>query len=750
MEHFGKYFTSSDHYILLGAEKIYLQFFAEELGTLDKRSQIKELIERLGDPDMNFPMLCSIYYLLSSHTVDAHKSGLKCLKISVDPHLINEFTSIAVLDYCVKFLSVEIVKNEEVVHFRVRAVLDLVHTLLVGHYNYLQYALHNNVTLFDDLFSFCLKSIKLSQERPDVPLRRIAAVFLIMIRVKFRKRIADLEVDGEDWISADQRKVELDKLVTLGTEAEEKPNLDLKLSLIQILKNSRHEETEKWYTSLMTDPANPLPAVLVVGYLRALLNLANTARATNSTGYDCTSELESNYNYCVNYLRDFKQTLSYFNQVIDKSKETGIKHFIFQSLQLETYDPTSEGQHEFFEVRAYEVYKSLYLKGKELMPEALTKEIETLESAENKTPLLIEVHKALLNEVYSHRAFSIFFMFRTFALIHSILKDNNFLQAVSLGMYIYDAKGILVILKIISEKILQSDDVLERDLVELSSLMETRQFRVAAKGAVEGIIEDIIYLFLNITYDYPEIISDSLIGYKAHLAMKKYMKQFPSNPVIMRGTYYMIKRQLNLMSKSVRSNLSTMGITSFNYSVRSQIDVDGDKHIPGIDGDEPEEKIGAPSQAKRPEDAAKNRGKSVSKGGNISVSSFAFSTDAKSATSDSFFTNLQHFKAHNPNLPSLAHLDGVAAHKFKPVDADYDQVRKGTTFVNSCYNKLRELAVTVVNEHFAPSHESKRPEPQIALYNKLYAETEIPANFELFYERWLTDEGLGIGTIIDH
>lgn len=742
MEHFGKYYTSSDHYILLGGEKIYLQFFAEELGSLDRKSQIRELIERLGDPDMNFPMLCSIYYLLSSHTVETHKSGLKCLKFSLDPNLINEFTSIAVLDHCVKFLAVEILKNEEVVHFRVRAVLDLVHTLLVGYFGYLQYALHNNLPLFEELFGFCMKTIKLSQERPDVPLRRIAAIFLIVLRVKFRQRIADIEADQDDWIYADQRKKELDKLVALGAEAEEKPNLDLKETLQKVLKQSKHEDIEKWYASLMSDPANPLPAILVVGYLRALLNLGNTARASNSSGYDCTSELESNFNYCVVYIRDFRQTLSHFNQVIDKSKETGVKQFIFKTLQLEEYETQTEGMHEFVEIRNYEVYKALYLKGKDLMPEALTKEIEQLEAAEQKNTSQIETMKCLLNEVYSHRAFSIFFMFRTFALIHSILKDNNFLQAVSLGMYIYDAKGILVILKIIAEKTLQTDDVLERDLFELSSLVETRHFRTAPKGAVEGIMEDIIYLFLNITYDYPEIISDSLIGYKAHMAMKKCMKQFPNNPAIMKGTYYMIKRQLNLMSKAVRSNLSTMGITSFNYAIRAQLDVEGDNRIAGIDGEEDVEE--APKAAQ-----PRARSKSIKKGGPLSVSSFAMSAES-SGSSNTLFTNLQHFKAQNPNLPSLSYLDGVAAHKYKPVDADYDLVRKGTTFINSCYTKLRETTMAVVTEHFTRLHTDKEPQSVVALYNKMYAETTVPANFELFYEKWLNDEGLGLGSVFDN
>ena len=139
MDELSAYFVGSDHYLLLFSEKIYLEFFFDEIGVMSKKEQISSLISKLGDSDMNFPFLCSIFYLLTEHEVISYKNSKKRLKITLVPNLINSTTSLAVIDLCVQFLTAEIPKEEEMIHFRTKVVLDLIVTLIFGHMEDIQY-----------------------------------------------------------------------------------------------------------------------------------------------------------------------------------------------------------------------------------------------------------------------------------------------------------------------------------------------------------------------------------------------------------------------------------------------------------------------------------------------------------------------------------------------------------------------------------------------------------------------------------
>jgi hypothetical protein len=207
-----------------------------------------------------------------------------------------------------------------------------------------------------------------------------------------------------------------------------------------------------------------------------------------------------------------------------------------------------------------DMYRDLYLNEKDILPDTIAKEIEGAQTAE-KTDGLVSL-KSIQNEIITHRVISIYFMIRNLTTIHKILKKNNYLQAVSFGNYIFEAKGILVMLKIISEKLLSTEVQLELNTFDLDAPPSV----IKESGPVEGVVQDILYLFFYIAYDYPEIVVNFLNEYKAQYAIKKYPKLYPQNEQIKRLTYLLLKKQMDLLPKKIKANPANMAIVSHNYS----------------------------------------------------------------------------------------------------------------------------------------------------------------------------------------
>lgn len=703
MEEVSKYFTISDRFLLLGSEKIYLQFFVEEIGSLPIEEQLDHLISNLSDPGTNFPYLCSIYYLISEHKVSlSEDAGHKHLSISLRPQLISSLRSLAIVDLCLEILTLEVPKEEDMIHFRIKILLDLVMSLICGHFGEMEYQLPNYPGLINNGIAFCFKCIKLSQERMDVDLRRISALLMLFFKLKFRERLVEAEINVLEVIE-DEDKIELFNRMKKIVEMDE--NEGTSQAIVDLVKQCHFTDVEEWYISMITEPSNPLPTVLVVGYLRALLNLVTTCRAKNANanyGYDCTSELESTYNYMNVYKADLKNTSALYRNKVEGKKDLVVQNYLFYTLALDKIDTLPEINQSFLEMKLLEYYKEIYSKDRDLLPDNLSKEIEDSKEGPAANQSNLELATILSNEVYTHRTAAIYFITRTLALIHKVLKSNNFFQALSLGTYIYDAKGILVMLKIISEKILLYEGKLQRSMIQVES-SDTLHLDESKLNPVEGIVEDILYIFFNITIDYPDIVSSSLNEYKAHYALKKYPKMFPANHSICNYAYLIIKKQMDLMPKKVKSNTANMSIVSHNYNAVT----DNPAFIAGIDG---------PSR-------------SVSqKTGASSANSFAESSNMGS---------VRHFLA--TYLKDTAGSHSVS----KKFESTHEVAKKLCSSMIHIYLKWKDKALTLLAELSSVRQTQRTPPSTVLLYNELYGRTQIPENFDLFYKTWLEEEVFG-------
>ena len=348
----------------------------------------------------------------------------------------------------------------------------------------------------------------------------------------------------------------------------------------------------------------------------------------------------------------------------------------------------------------------------------MAKELEEAKEGPNANVENAAAAALLINEIYSHRISTIGFITRTLSLVHRVLKSNNFFQALSLGNYIYDAKGILVMLKIISEKILQHEGPLNINTFEIEGPRQTHTDG-SRLNPIEGIVEDILYLFYHITYDYPELVNSSLNEYKAHYALKKYPKMFPQNKAICNYTYLIIKKQMDLMPKKVKGNTANMAIVSHNYNAVVDMNAPSPSSASFVDGiDGPARSVATMAQS----------------------SSFR---NASSITGSSSFRSVSSMNTVKHFLASTLHDVADRYDATRKFDCTYETANKLCSAMNHMYNKHKDKLADVMKDKQDMLKYKSKPQSVRQLYNEMYSKVEIPANFELFYEKWLDQEVYG-------
>ena len=696
---FAKYFTSSDSFILLGAERIYMQFFFDSVCQLDRGGQIQELVSRLSDPDTDFPYLCSIYYLLMDHEVGIRDEKSKALRFCFKGDLVSATTSMVVIESGLMLLNSEALKpekTEENVQHRMKAIADLIFCLVCFHFESLKFLLPNYPGLLDLALSTCFRAIKLSLEKPGINLKRVSALLLKFYQIKFREALEEEDLEAE--LSDAEKTDQLERMKNLVDSPE--------LSLDQLIRLSQHREIERYYGSVMGDPANPLPTVLVVGYLRALLNLVTTFRAKNSTGFDCTSELEATYLFMVNFMRDLQDVNDVYKVKLQNKRQQFPQTFILHSMNLDKYETLPELSASFVELKNLTKFKELTLKDLDILPDSLHKLLEEQNAQETKNEEEIQALTSVLSEVMTHRIVSIYFMTAAFALLHKLFRLNNYFQALSLGNYIYEAKGILVMLKIIAEKILQNEAPL--DLGSFAMDASQGGFQLDDRSCpIEGVVENVLYLFYSVIYDCNDIVNTCLNDFKAQSVFKKYSKLFKNNRAIAKFSYLLIKKQMDIMPKRVKSNQMNMKILSYSYCLENINEVKG---LP-----------------RSLEDA-----------------------DHSSAISSSIKLNRSidsSFQASNSVSHYLTTTQPLAEGRLNPLakfETNHDTIKKICSAVNAVYLKHRDEFLDTLEARVARDAIRLQRPTVTQLYNKLYSKIRLPDNFEIYYEKWLEEEVFGL------
>ena len=244
------------------------------------------------------------------------------------------------------------------IHFRIKVMLDLDVTLICGHYDDLQYQMSMYPGLMTKGVALCFKSIRLSQERMDIDLRRLRCL-LLLLKIKFRDRLIETEINSNEHME-DEEKVEIfEKMRKLVDMEEDGKGAE---AIKGLVNQCHYFDVEAWFHSIITESSNPLPIVLVVGYLRALLNMVTTTRAKNTNGnygFDCSSELESTYNYMTVYMSDLESTESLYKSKVEGNKSLQVKSFLFYTMAFDKIETLPEINGLFLEMKLLNLYKDL-------------------------------------------------------------------------------------------------------------------------------------------------------------------------------------------------------------------------------------------------------------------------------------------------------------------------------------------------------------------------------------------------------
>jgi len=177
--------------------------------------------------------------------------------------------------------------------------------------------------------------------------------------------------------------------------------------------------------------------------------------------------------------------------MISPDKSYGVKSFIFKMLNLDKHDPKL--RESFVENLAYEGFKLSESLGLKSIPDSIADEISKLvirieklelkknsESTEKKEPEAAELIKikdtksksskqdeahletrntplqAFLADILVEKSAIIFNISEVFVDIYDLFYKNSFYQAVYFTDVLYEAKGVLVMLKVIAEKLIHS------------------------------------------------------------------------------------------------------------------------------------------------------------------------------------------------------------------------------------------------------------------------------------------------------
>ena len=725
---YNNYFTSSDAFVLLSCEKTYMQFFYESICHLTRKQQIDDLVSKLSDPDADFPFLSSIYYLMVDHEqlMKSEKHG-KSLKFTFRGDFLGPTSSLVVIESGFWFLSAEISKpdkSEENVQHRMKPVCDLMFSLICWHFDELKYQAHHYPLLFEIGLNFCFRAIRTSLEKQGVNMRRFSGLLFKLYQLFFRRVLE--EEDLEVVLSDIEKQEEFEWMKKL-VEAEETG-----AELERLVAASKHAEVEEYYGSMMADASNPLPTVLVVGYLRALLNLVTTFRAKAGTGFDCTLELEATYVYMTVYMRDIQENIELYLGSLQAKTAVFPTSFMFSTLNLDKYNSIPELAHAFVEIKKLLKFKELSLRDCDLLPDSLQKILDEQNSKENKDEEAISCLNALLGESMTHRIVTINFMTATFSMLHKIFKANNHFQAVAIGNYIFEAKGILVMLKIIAEKILQSENPLDFGSFSMArpqALAKDNPVRFEMNHKVcplESIVEQILYLFYQIIFDNPDIVNSCLNDFKAQSVFKKYSKMYPKNRQISNLSYLLIKRQLDLMPKKVKSNQMNMKILSYSYCL----------------GKINESETGEKSSSRR--NSMKKMEKDPQNGG-ASARSHSSSSSNRGSERKSVDGSLVSSSSTLQYLTSQQkEIDPKAKPGFR-FESSHETVKKLCAGMNSIYLKQKDKFQGLIEQKKKGQGVVRKKVPTVTeMYNKLYSSVQIPDHFEEYYDKWLEKEVFGL------
>ena len=170
--------------------------------------------------------------------------------------------------------------------------------------------------------------------------------------------------------------------------------------------------------------------------------------------------------------------------------------------------------------------------------------------------------KFLIAELITERTVCIYYITEILSTIHKVFYQNNYVQSLCFGDLIFEAKGVLVMLKIISEKLPLYETSITRNKLSLIAGEE----HATPTEIRSSICLNIVYLIYNISYGFEDVIEKALNANSSQHAFKKLKRKFSETNFLI-GEYCsrLIKLQLSLMDRKHKTATANMKIISDNY-----------------------------------------------------------------------------------------------------------------------------------------------------------------------------------------
>lgn len=148
------------------------------------------------------------------------------------------------------------------------------------------------------------------------------------------------------------------------------------------------------------------------------------------------------------------------------------------------------------------------------------KEARDLETKIKLAKYELQNYLVTFRDLCSSRLFQILNITSIFTTIHKVFYQNNFFHSLCFGDLIYEAKGVLVMLKIISENLVFFEDGKPFEGKFGSDGL------FPATETIEATVQNILYLILNVSCSFKDVISKALNDNSSQHAFKKIKRVY--------------------------------------------------------------------------------------------------------------------------------------------------------------------------------------------------------------------------------
>lgn len=378
--------TFSDSSLYLEAELAYLENHWEHFQNMHLKEQALSLLEKLetiiSDEDRTNCFLSLLFLSIRFQKEDrthfflqketekekseeeddkleeeeefkCHGAGLhpkrEILLLLPSPYILKEL--LESIRHTLELIKEENLLEKDLLRVKIILLLDLLYLILFYNSQTLNDSLDTYNPFFKKLIDLLLFFVESSLERADINLRRVTAIFSLVLVIFFSEEIKE----SEEKILEDSKKKQMIQEISEIIE---------KNIFLEISKHSTNQKSEDLFKLFVTQKSSALAKYLVVGLLRALLKLATLVKSNKKNancnyiykiGFDANCETHLVYRYLSLLLENkLEQRRTLYRDLNPETADRKI--FLFKIYNL--HKPDSEVEN-FLEFKAQEEFQEI-------------------------------------------------------------------------------------------------------------------------------------------------------------------------------------------------------------------------------------------------------------------------------------------------------------------------------------------------------------------------------------------------------